>query len=55
MFRMYLSHFTPEMEQAIRLAEEESSRICELCGVPGDLFISRSGDDPLFTPSSRTG
>ena len=35
--RVYLTSSTDEMEQAIRQAEEESFKTCEICGEPGAL------------------
>lgn len=36
--RVYLWHETPEMQQVIRLAEQQSGRVCEECGAPGSLM-----------------
>jgi hypothetical protein len=34
--RVYLEHRTPELYAACERAEEESFRVCERCGAPGD-------------------
>lgn len=36
--RVYLWHETPEMQRVIRLAEQQSARVCEECGAPGMLM-----------------
>ncbi|MEP6874847.1 MAG: hypothetical protein ABI887_10825 [Burkholderiales bacterium] len=36
--RIYLSHHTPELDAAIRLAEERADRTCDQCGEPGSLI-----------------
>jgi hypothetical protein len=37
LLRFYLSDSTPEMDALILQAEENSGRICEICGEPGEI------------------
>jgi len=37
LLRFYLSDSTPEMNTLIAQAEENSGRICEICGEPGEI------------------
>jgi hypothetical protein len=41
--RLYISNGTPEMHQVLDAVEEESSRICEDCGKPGQSSTRKGG------------
>ena len=38
--RLYLSRFNEQMEEAVSIAETESSVTCEVCGDPGKLRVN---------------